>query len=629
MDLKTCSDECGLGSKNVEQEMARLNELAQKDDPAAMRALGLILLDGFDARGRETEHDIRRGIKLLTDASKLGDVTAMTALGMCYMAGTDGLRQDLKRARQLFETACGHDFPEAKYCLAKLMLGDDEKKRDNKKIFALTEDAAGAGIIEAVLNLARFYFRGWGVRRSVKKAIALLLELDAEDIPEAAYRLGRIYDCAGSHHSAKKAVFYLNKACAGGFSAAFYDLAEHYETGYGVKQDPRQALSLYRRYRESRPDDAAGNFRVAALLLLSSYHFDEAYKGEGADCLKKATEGHYPYGLFVTGLGYLYGDFGLKKNEAKAREFILKAGEAGLPQALLETGRMHLSGGLFAKDPVKAAEYFRRAAELKDVDAAYELGCLYRDGNGVAQDKAAALKYFKQAAERGSVPGTFESGRILSESGDEQDRSAGIEMLKKAAKAGQPEAMGALVHLFSVMDRAVTAEELDLSDYYLHCYAAISMAIMYSEGGRSRPGVSTMAPERAFLVLKKAVDEYDFDGSDDRTFIFCGLGHCYERGIGCRANLKTAKLLYETGMRLKDPSAVICLSQLYREGKGVKQDRAKADELRTAAFALMGKEVPVRGKKEGQKPQAKRAGHNAKNDTASLADFIIRSDTLQ
>jgi TPR repeat protein len=95
------------------------------------------------------------------------------------------------------------------------------------------------------------------------------------------------------------------------------------------------------------------------------------------------------------GLRYLLGD-GVCKSETKARDFLVRAAEAGDPTALYFASQMlaHGEGGVF--DRATAFRYVERAAELGNVDAIYSLGYCYMNGgmgnNGYSNEVLAQMK---------------------------------------------------------------------------------------------------------------------------------------------------------------------------------------------------------------------------------------------
>ncbi len=352
LDCTSQTDVYGLGKESVGHELERLNELSDKGDVRAMTALGIILLDGRDAQNRPVERDCARGCKLLTEAAARDDVNAMVFLGHCYFLGHYELDPDREKSKALLEKAALFDCAEGKYALACFMLGSFDEIGNEKQAFALMECAASYGLIEARLRLADLYFRGHGVKRSDKKAVAILEELSEAGVPEASYELSGFYGEKSSIQSQKKVIYYLEKACAGGITAAYEDLGQIYEQGKGTDKDPGRALSIYRRYHDVEPDNSDANFKIAELLLFSGASLEEAYKDEGLERLKQAAAKNHPGALVMEACFHMRGLHGFEKSEKAARELFLAAGETGSIKTLVMLGRMYRDGTRFAEEPV-------------------------------------------------------------------------------------------------------------------------------------------------------------------------------------------------------------------------------------------------------------------------------------
>ena len=89
----------------------------------------------------------------------------------------------------------------------------------------------------------------------------------------------------------------------------------------------------------------------------------------------------------------------------------------------------------------EAYVYMRRAAELGSAEAQYELANMLANGRGMARDMEAAMVWGRKAAEQNYPPAQFALGRALIGSIEQQRKNEGINLLLKAAEAGQTEAL--------------------------------------------------------------------------------------------------------------------------------------------------------------------------------------------
>jgi TPR repeat protein len=86
-------------------------------------------------------------------------------------------------------------------------------------------------------------------------------------------------------------------------------------------------------------------------------------------------------------------------------------------------------------------KYMSRAAELGSPEAQYELANMLANGRGMARDMEAAIVWGRKASAQNYAPAQFALGRALVGSIEQQRKNEGIDLLLKAAEAGQTEAL--------------------------------------------------------------------------------------------------------------------------------------------------------------------------------------------
>ncbi len=584
----TLPDYFAIKNMSANQGLKYYEKLALAGDMNAQRLWAESLIKGTDIMGRAVKHDTKKGLKLLRDLVGRGDSGAMLLLGDYYRLGLYTLKKDPVKAGELLAKSAEKGQPAAKFHYAGLLLNAPEENRDYPKIIELLTEAASLGVKDAKLFLGRLYLYGQGVRADVKKAVSIFEELAAEGHPEACYRLGCVFfDENSGHYDEKKGAQMLEKASRGGNLDAIALLAARYEAGEGVDFDPGRALSLYRSYRDLAPGDGAVLFKIAELLLFKNFALQESYKGEGADCLKKAAAANYPLAMFELGYALYTGQYGIASDEVRARRLVLNAAATGDPEVLLKTGLLFADGLLFEEDPAEALKYMSRAASKGCGDAFYEMGCMYQDGEGVPENAAEARKCFKQAAESGSGWGAYEYGWGLLQSKDPKDAEKGIEFLTKAVTAGIPLAMYAAADYFEEMLEDPLGEDHDKVSYLRDAAYATKAALQYGANSHLRDSVTGLLPPLTFRYLKYIADNFDSYTDEGIADIFTALGKCYENGIGCTPDLESAVKAFERGVGLNQPIAMSGLSVLYSRGRGVEQDFDKSTELMQKALALL------------------------------------------
>jgi serine/threonine-protein kinase len=176
-------------------------------------------------------------------------------------------------------------------------------------------------------------------------------------------------------------------------------LAGMYDRGNGVKEDPAQALTWYRR---AAPNDAEAKFQVADMLE----------KGRGAP-----------------------------RDARAALTALREAAAMGHQQATLTLAFRLETGGGISRDYEESAIWYGRAADRGHVPSMLKLGEWNVRGRGVPKDEAKALSWYRRAAERGSAAGAWETAQAyLRGRGVAPSEAEGVVWLRKAAELGSADA---------------------------------------------------------------------------------------------------------------------------------------------------------------------------------------------
>jgi TPR repeat protein len=159
------------------------------------------------------------------------------------------------------------------------------------------------------------------------------------------------------------------KAKAGDATAQIA-VAEAYEFGRGVQDNPKKAAEWYLKAAEQ------GNADAEEML----------------------------------GLAYFLNN-GVPQDYAKAAEWWRKAAVQGKSTAAYMLAVEYQKGGQgINQDLAEAATWYRKAAELGDYHAEYSLALLYDIGNGVPQDQTQAVALYRDAAAKGDAGAQFMLG---------------------------------------------------------------------------------------------------------------------------------------------------------------------------------------------------------------------------
>jgi uncharacterized protein len=227
-----------------------------------------------------------------------------------------------------------------------------------------------------------------------------------------------------------------------------------------------------------------------------------------------------------------------KANDAAAQfEANKAAADKGDLKAIFELARAYNRGLGVAKDTGRALEYTRLAAEKGYPPAETALGSLYGRGAGVPQDTREALRWYRTAAEHGdavaqyALGGFYEAGKIVPKDVDEA-----IKWFRRAAGQGD------------------AASQCELGCIYF-------------------TGIDTNHP----IDFGEAVRWLHLAADQGYVGAMNNLGFAYLNGLGGLPYdpVKGAQLL-EQAAKSGNPRAQASLGEMYRTGRGVRQDDLQA-----------------------------------------------------
>lgn len=115
-----------------------------------------------------------------------------------------------------------------------------------------------------------------------------------------------------------------------------------------------------------------------------------------------------------------------------------QAAEQEEPRALYCMGCLYFNGSGVPKDLKKSFEYFEKAAVKKNLPAFTSLGTAYEQGLGVEKNPREAIRWYERAAAQNEP---FATTKIALVKLSEGDYRSAIELLRRAAKAGDAQAM--------------------------------------------------------------------------------------------------------------------------------------------------------------------------------------------
>ena len=341
------------------------------------------------------------------------------------------------------------------------------------------------------------------------------------------------------------------KAAIQNYAPALYVLGEKYYTAEGVERNLMKARRL---------------IQLAAKRDYALAHYAEAnmYRtGEGGEknlikaresMLKAAEQGFAP-ALDELAEMYSTGEGG-EQDYFEERKWAARAALQGHVQGKRRLGLMYYYGAGGDKKPHIGIKWLKEAAEQDDVLAQQFLGVTYRHGGeGVKQDLFEARKWTAKAALQDDVLAQAQLGVMYYKGeGGGQDFFKGIKWLKEAAEKGN----GMAQHV---------------------------LGVMYSEGEGVEKNIFT-----AVKWLEEAVKKGNAEAKRDLDRIYPEYkekknyaqalydeANMYRAGKGVKQNLIKARELMQKAAETGFPPAQDKLTEMNHNGEGVKQVSLKKE----------------------------------------------------
>jgi TPR repeat protein len=240
------------------------------------------------------------------------------------------------------------------------------------------------------------------------------------------------FDLAKEAISAKdyeKAMNLLLPLAKKGYVEATCQLAEMYENGLGVPQDPKEAVKLYK----TAAGQGAKSRLSVHLTTYSAVPTNQKELNKFVDQIQKDAKAGDADAQRVLGTLYFKG-LGLKRDFNQSFKWYQEAAGHENPGALSNLGFMYQHGAGTHQDYRKAITFYKKAADLEDPQGANNLGFMYARGYGVPQDYKIAAQLFQKAYEQGSPDGTSNLGWLYQEGkGVTRDYNKAFELYTKAA----------------------------------------------------------------------------------------------------------------------------------------------------------------------------------------------------
>lgn len=249
---------------------------------------------------------------------------------------------------------------------------------------------------------------------------------------------------------------------------------------------------------------------------------------------------------------------GSKSSMASSLELLIKAGDAGHPDAMNEAGQYLRLGAAGRTDIAEAVRWYERGAAAGSAAAAANAGRAYVNGWARTNDPVKAYHYYQQAAEGGNKWGMHNlAGMLINESsGIERNPKEGRAWMEKAARAGLTAAKLDLAEISRKgvggpvdIDAYIEWAEQAANDGYAPALYSLGMYFLEPDAGKPADVVRAAGYLRQAATKKHAPAQ----------FAYATLS---ERGVGMPANLTQAFIYYSLALRGGEKAAEERLSAL-------------------------------------------------------------------
>lgn len=227
----------------IDEAVSLISKAADKNYPEALLDLGVIYLTGQGG----VKQDPAKSYTLFTKAAKSGVAEAAYFVGMMGLLGI-GTEQNTKTAFSFIEKAAKTGHREALYIKGVMLRDGTACTADINKAAKAFMAAAEMDLPEAMREYGRYLYERAENGSAVQKAFEQIERAAKKLDPDSFILMGRIAD-KGRHPSKKNkssAEYYRNASLLGSANASFI-LGQKYELGDGVKQDLGEAVFFYAR----------------------------------------------------------------------------------------------------------------------------------------------------------------------------------------------------------------------------------------------------------------------------------------------------------------------------------------------------------------------------------------------
>ncbi len=635
--------------QNQERSGHWLGSAARAGHAKAQADLGLLILASAKT-GQASDEQLRQARKFLELAAEQNEPRALDQLGSILASGSASEIQ-LQQAVDFFERAVAQGHTPAMVHLATFYFTGQGVEKDTDRGLALLRQAAEAGNDKAAFRLSEIYSIGGPVEQDLAQGRLWLEKAAGSGNPDALFRLAEFYL---RHHRddaalVQEALTLLNQQAGDGHAASQHLLGRSYLTAVGGPMNPNMALKWFRLAANQGHPQA-----MTSLAVLQDTGVEKADPTAVDDLLEKAAKAGDARAHLI-----LYQRYQERTDQkgplpTPAREHLLAAVEAKVPQALFEMGRRLIVGDGVETDGGEGYRLLRLAGAQGHIPALRMMGEMFRDGGTVKRDPVKALALLEIAAQKGEVEAALQAAMMLEQSDDPEKLAKariyyGLAAKKKMGAAKSQLARMLLTGRGGDPEPARALQLLEEAHAEGDIQAAFLLAELYDQGQVGieanlkkaadlyRQAAEQGLDDAAFQLVKLIDREGDAAGGGDEAMrhlqrlargrypgALTLLGESQLEGKWTRKDLIAALGTFREGAKREEAGSLYQLGLIYEAGRGVEADpiraatyyRQAADQQHPGALLNLGV-MHLHGYGVGQNyakardflTQAKEAGH--------------------
>lgn len=391
---------------------------------------------------------MKNNLKLLTSSSICSIVTVLSFLTLPVYAQTNTPAQNnIKATDSIQDQTNSLNADSSKEINGKNATGNKETIQD-----IIQKANSGDAKSQAKLGIA--YSEGHGVPLNLDLALEWMKKSADQNFAPAQSDLGNHYLRLKDYPNA---LTMFSKSAAQRYPSGSLGLGYMYEKGLGISSDPAQAAAWYAEAAIKGLPDAQlklGNLYMQGTGVVKNESQAVAWWAKAADAGNTSAQ-------MLLADAYSLGR-GVDKDLSVAFKWIKKSADKGIPASQFALGEIYSKGITEGSahvdiDRSQATAWYALASSQGYLPATLALANAYVQGYGVIRNLEHATSIYKQTADLGSMVAQHNYATFLETGiGTTQNKSAALEMYKKAQANGDKEVAKSIERLENELNPSAT-----------------------------------------------------------------------------------------------------------------------------------------------------------------------------